>query len=100
MGWCRNNSCCFTMYHVNILLLNEGGECYFANGFDPMNERSLLLAYKLAKGGNEACNHYDSVSRIDVPVILTIARHITKKMKDDNGSKIQSINDTGSYIED
>lgn len=53
------------LYHVNILIFNENGICHFFNQWNDSNDRTVILAYRLAHTKkNEAAdshNHYDSV---------------------------------------
>lgn len=53
------------MYSVNILLFNEYGPCYYANGFNSEYIRTVAIAYRLGSDSKLVRNHYDSVTRIN-----------------------------------
>lgn len=92
------------MYKVNILVINESGNCYYPFSFNMSYQESIVIAYRLkVKEGNDNSDlwdtiiedestiieetsinsagdllrdHYDSVINIDADVILKIAKCI------------------------
>lgn len=59
------------IHNVNIIILNEEESCYMGNGFSFENDRSIIVAYRLAEDNSEQKrNHYDSVVDIDSNLIV------------------------------
>lgn len=74
------------MFQVNIMVINEEGDYYFANKFDTSYRKTIILAYKLKKvitkqDFNEPRNHYDSVVHIDANDLYTMTQVIANKMR-------------------
>lgn len=86
------------MFKVNILIINEKGDLYFANDFNSSYSKTLVLAYKLSglvveplddvsnskNTTNQYRNHYDSVVNIDAEQIFSITRHIVSRRRKRN----------------
>lgn len=77
-GGMETNKAVSNMYKVNIVILNENGTCYFANGFDVKKERTLLVSY------NQHSKHYNSVSGIGIAARRVISRYLMKAIKNQN----------------
>lgn len=69
------------IYEVNILVISEEGECYFATAFEPKFGKTLILAYKLDRNEstNVNRNHYDSIVHVDAQDVFAITRLLTHK---------------------
>lgn len=64
------------MHSVNIMIINECGECYYVNGFDDKLPATIFLAYRMVANSSEKSKraHYDSVVDIDEKVAFEIAK--------------------------
>lgn len=72
------------IFQVNIMIINEKGDYYFANKFDTSYKKTIILAYRLRNykaKGNEPRNHYDSVVHIDSNDLYTMTQIIVSKMQ-------------------
>lgn len=93
------------MKKVNILVLDEDGDFYFAPvGFDQRLNKTVILAYRLGELSKNDVeenatnryverNHYDSVVRIDQHDIFTISNILARKLI------IYTETETNSFIE-
>lgn len=89
------------LYKVNILIVNEQGEYYFANTFDEnLDSNSLLiLAFRVTAGitasekniTNENRNHYDSGIYIEPTNVFSMAEVLFDKLQ--KSRSISSISD-------
>lgn len=87
MGWHRIVEGYSRLNNVNILIINEKGDCYsFPTGFDRRLNRTVILAYRLKNSHGDGMNatyqdrnHYDSVVRIDQDVIFEMSKVLTTK---------------------
>lgn len=82
------------IYEVNIAIFTENGDCYLATEYDAEYEKMLLVAYKLATAvemGETKLerNHYESVTSIDSPEILLVAKHLAKSIRMQNTFKTE-----------
>lgn len=73
------------LFEVNILVLNESGDCYFFQGFNESIDKSIILAYRFLedkKSRNEYTTrkHYESVISIHSEDVFSLACMIAKKM--------------------
>lgn len=74
------------LYKVNILILNEGGDCYFFNGFDVSTNRTIILAYRFIKDekseySSRQRSHYESVVSINSEYVFSLAQMIATRME-------------------
>lgn len=79
------------MHKVNILIINELGECYFADSYDETFdlEKIVILAFRLKSNidktlkniKNSNRNHYDSVIYIEPADVLSISDDLIRQMK-------------------
>lgn len=67
------------MHKLNILVINEGGTIFFANGFKSDYKKTIMIAFRLNEfygkmpSSGEQWNHYDSVIDITTENVLKIA---------------------------
>lgn len=72
------------LHQVNILIINEFGNCYYVNGFNETYGETILLAYRtditaaFEGGGQMLRNHYDSVISIKEDTVFLIAKSLAK----------------------
>lgn len=70
------------MYHVNILIFNEHGTCFFFNHFNEANTRTLILAFRFTVSNER--DHYDSVCDISSNEILNSISCILNTLQKSN----------------
>lgn len=75
---------------LNILLVNEGEDCYFVDGFNLGYIRTIILGYRLSSSGKQKRDHYDSVVCIDPNDIFSIAEKIESLMNDSGNNELPS----------
>lgn len=67
------------IFHINIIVIKEDGDCYIANRSTEMYERSILLAYRKTKDRNKTVYyHYDSICDINSEALYEVAKFIAK----------------------
>lgn len=77
-------------YEVNVLIINEYGPIYFANGFNTDYLKTIIIAYRL--GNKSVRNHYDSVIRMEQGEIFACSQMIAEKITNQQTCNMQ--NDT------
>lgn len=68
------------IYNVNILMFDELGKCRYFNEFIEVNNRTLILAYRIDPHRSEKDplrNHYDSVCDIPSNLILDSIKYMS-----------------------
>lgn len=65
-------------YEVNVLIVNEYGPCYFANGFNTDYLKTIIIAYRL--GSKSVRNHYDSIMKMEQGDIFACSQMIAKNI--------------------
>lgn len=78
------------IYHVNILVFNEKGPFYLASGYSNEYDRTLLLAYRICKGGNHTnkYDHYDSVCGANEELLYKCADELATKLNQENSLSV------------
>lgn len=75
------------MYKVNVININECGECYMLSDSTRTFNRSVLITYRLIRDGEGNImdytkrNHYDSVADINSHDLYALAQTIESKIK-------------------
>lgn len=69
------------MHRINIIIFNEEGPFYYANGFNRGYERSIFMAYRLRSDSKKVYNHYDTVHSLDENVLYKCAEYFSERMK-------------------
>lgn len=76
------------MFDVNIMIINEKGDYYYATNFNKNYEKTIILAYRLRKVPATILNqpriHYDSVIHIDQNDLFFMTKTIARKMESTN----------------
>lgn len=83
------------VYKINVLILNESGDYYFANNFNPDYDRSVCIAFREANKLRKICdgpdrNHYDPVVEIKSEIVSECSRNIADKLVKSANNAISS----------
>lgn len=99
-GGCETIKAVYSIFQVNILIINENDGYYFPIRFDPSFEKTLLLGYKLCQNRSsiEKRNHYDSIIHIDAEDIFNITRLVANNMQDSTEIIIDESLDSNEII--
>lgn len=80
------------MYEVNILVINENEEIYYANGFNPDFKHTAMIAYRPVtkrtsrSSSNTPRNHFDSIIDIQMEDMAEIANSLANSGFNQNNS--------------
>lgn len=74
---------------VNILILNENGDCYFSNRFNENWARTIILAHCTYSDGDQTAtvdeatkrDHYSSVVNIEPNSVFLLSKHLASLRK-------------------
>lgn len=68
------------IFEVNVIVVPEKRQPYFANGFNFKYRRSIFLAYRCY--GNAVYEHYDSVCRFEHDLLFRFANSLSKNISE------------------